>query len=159
ARYTKVFEIVEDESIPDDILKRFNKEGHYAYKAAQQNGDLKHLVPLLEEGIVREETLLSQNTKKKTQRAIRIRDDHQPDEVLAMLERHPKQYDVYAYLLDAQNRDVPLKELEEVGLSASSAKTLERNGFVEKYDAIVERDPYASRVFEQEEKRQLTPSQ
>ncbi|MDU7037576.1 MAG: primosomal protein N', partial [Staphylococcus simulans] len=29
----------------------------------------------------------------------------------------------------------------------------------EKYDAIVERDPYASRVFEQEEKRQLTPSQ
>ena len=30
---------------------------------------------------------------------------------------------------------------------------------VEKYDAIVERDPYASRVFEQEEKRQLTPGQ
>lgn len=159
ARYTKVFEIVEDESIPEGLLKRFNKEGHYAYKAAQQNGDLKHIVPLLEEGIVREETLLSQNTKKKTQRAIRIREDHNPDEVLGMLERYPKQYDVYAYLLDAQNRDVPLKELEEVGLSASSAKTLERNGFVEKYDAIVERDPYASRVFEQEEKRQLTAGQ
>ncbi|MEL0538310.1 primosomal protein N' [Staphylococcus debuckii] len=159
AKYTKVFEMVEDELIPEDLLKKFDREGHYAYKAAQQNGDLDRLVPLMEEDAVREVTLLSQNTKKKTQRAIRISPEHNPDDVLAMLEKHPKQYDVYVYLLDEQNRDVPLKEIEEAGLSQSSVKTLEKNGFVEKYDAIVERDPYASRVFEQEEKRQLTPGQ
>lgn len=159
AKYTKVFEMVEDELLPEDLLKKFDREGHYAYKAAQQNGDLDRLVPLMEEDAVREVTLLSQNTKKKTQRAIRIAPEHNPDDVLAMLEKHPKQYDVYAYLLDDQNRDVPLKEIEEAGLSQSSVKTLEKNGFIEKYDAIVERDPYASRIFEQEEKRQLTPGQ
>ncbi|GEP84168.1 putative primosomal replication factor Y [Staphylococcus piscifermentans] len=159
AKYTKAFEMVEDELIPEDLLKKFDREGHYAYKTAQQNGDLDRLVPLMEEGAVREVTLLSQNTKKKTQRAIRIAPEHNPDDVLAMLEKHPKQYDVYAYLLDEQNRDVPLKEIEEAGLSQSSVKTLEKNSFVEKYDAIMERDPYASRIFEQEEKRQLTPGQ
>lgn len=159
AKYTKAFEIAEDELIPDDLLKKFDREGHYAYKAAQQNGDLDRLVPLMKEAAIREITLLSQNTRKKTQRAIRISPEHNPDDVLAMLEKHPKQYDVYAYLLDEQQRDVPLKEIGEVGLSPSSVKTLEKNGFVEKYDAIVERDPYASRVFEQEEKRQLTPVQ
>lgn len=159
AKYTKVFEIIEDETIPESLLARFDKEGRYAYKTAQKNGDLKELVHLLDEGTIREVTLLSQNTKKKTQRAIRITQDHHPDEVLAMLEKHPKQYDVYAYLLDEQHRDVPLKEIEEVGLSSSSVKTLEKNGLIEKYDAIVERDPYASRIFEQEEKRTLTPSQ
>ena len=159
AKYTKAFEMVEDELLPEDLLKKFDREGHYAYKAAQQNGDLDRLVPLMEEDAVREVTLLSQNTKKKTQRAIRIASEHNPDDVLAMLEKHPKQYDVYAFLLDEQNRDVPLKEIEEAGLSQSSVKTLEKNGFVEKYNAIVERDPYASRIFEQEEKRQLTPGQ
>ncbi|UTB80931.1 primosomal protein N' [Staphylococcus carnosus] len=159
AKYTKAFEIAEDELIPDDLLEKFDREGHYAYKAAQQNGDLDRLVPLMKDEAIREITLLSQNTRKKTQRAIRISSEHNPDDVLAMLEKHPKQYDVYAYLLDEQQRDVPLKEIDEVGLSPSSVKTLEKNGFVEKYDAIVERDPYASRVFEQEEKRQLTPGQ
>ena len=86
AKYTKVFEMVEDELIPEDLLKKFDREGHYAYKAAQQNGDLDRLVPLMEEDAVREVTLLSQNTKKKTQRAIRISPEHNPDDVLAMLE-------------------------------------------------------------------------
>ncbi|MGH2134817.1 DEAD/DEAH box helicase family protein, partial [Enterococcus faecalis] len=36
---------------------------------------------------------------------------------------------------------------------------LVKKGFIEKYNAEVERDPFANRVFEQEEKRELTSEQ
>ena len=47
AKYQKVFEIVDDSQISADILKRFDSEGHYPYKMAQQNDELDELLPLL----------------------------------------------------------------------------------------------------------------
>ena len=45
------------------------------------------------------------------------------------------------------------------GFSKSSIDGLVKKGFIEKYNAEVERDPFANRVFEQEEKRELTSEQ
>ena len=52
-----------------------------------------------------------------------------------------------------------LKEIEEMGFSKSSLDALIKKGYVEKYDAEVHRDPFANRIFEQEEKRDLTQDQ
>ncbi|MCG7340535.1 primosomal protein N' [Staphylococcus auricularis] len=159
AKYQKVFEIVDDSQISADILKRFDSEGHYPYKMAQQNDELDELLPLLNDGSIKEVTLLSQNIKKKKQRAVRVVDALDIDEVLGSLEKKPKQYDVYAFLADEQHRDVFIKELEQMDFSKGSIDTLVKKGYLEKYDAVVERDPFAERVFEQEEKQTLTDEQ
>ena len=49
-------------------------------------------------------TILSQNIKK--QRAVKVTEIGNPDEVLNHLEKAIKQYDLYAYLLDERHRDV-----------------------------------------------------
>lgn len=46
-----------------------------------------------------------------------------------------------------------------MGFSKSSLDGLIKKGYVEKYDAVVERDPFKDRVFEQESKQQLTEDQ
>lgn len=114
---------------------------------------------LLNNGDIREVTLLSQKLKKKTQRAVKIIQGYHPDEVLAKLEKYIKQYDLYAYLLDEQQHIVFLKEINDMGFSNSSLDALIKKGYVEKYDAEIDRDPFADRVFEQEVKQKLTIEQ
>ncbi|MCI2802410.1 primosomal protein N' [Staphylococcus pettenkoferi] len=159
AKYTKVFHLKDLNAIPDSLVKHFDSAGNYEYKAAQKNGDLKALSDLLREGAVEEQTLLSQSVGKKTQRAVRIADESAIDSVLAELESKEKQYDLYAYLSDERHRDVSLKELQEMDFSISSINTLTRKGMIEKYDAVIERDPFATRVFEQEKNQTLTQDQ
>lgn len=159
AKYTKVFSIVDADAVPESLLVKFDKDGQYPYKEAQYNDDLGQIVPLLKQGIVSEVTLLSQNVSKKKQRAVSIVEGFDYDSVLGSLEKSKKQYELYAYLLDERHHTVLLKDLEEMGFSKSSIDTLMRKGFVEKYDAIVERDPFETRVFEQDQKQQLTDDQ
>ncbi|MGG6819739.1 primosomal protein N' [Staphylococcus xylosus] len=159
AKYTKVFSIVDADAVPESLLVKFDKDGQYPYKEAQYNDDLGQIVPLLKQGIVSEVTLLSQNVSKKKQRAVSIIEGFDYDSVLGSLEKSKKQYELYAYLLDEHHHTVLLKDLEEMGFSKSSIDTLMRKGFVEKYDAIVERDPFETRVFEQDQKQQLTDDQ
>ncbi|MDW8564771.1 primosomal protein N' [Staphylococcus shinii] len=159
AKYTKVFLIEDVDAVPEALKVKFDKEGQYLYKEAQYNDDLGQIVPLLKQGIVSEMTLLSQNVNKKKQRAVSIIEGFDYDSVLGSLEKSKKQYELYAYLLDERHHTVLLKDLEEMGFSKSSIDTLMRKGFVEKYDAIVERDPFETRVFEQDQKQQLTDDQ
>lgn len=159
AKYTKVFSIVDVDAIPEKLKVKFDKDGQYPYKEAQYNDDLGQIVPLLKQGVVSEMTLLSQNVSKKKQRAVSIIEGFDYDSVLNSLEKSKKQYELYAYLLDERHHTVLLKDLEEMGFSKSSIDTLMRKGFVEKYDAIVERDPFETRVFEQDQKQQLTYDQ
>ncbi|KRG09947.1 primosomal protein N' [Staphylococcus sp. NAM3COL9] len=159
AKYTKVFSIKNAEAIPEQLRQHFDSEGHYAYKEAQYNDDLSIISPLLKQGDIREVTLLSQSLSKKKQRAVRVIEGFEYDAVLGSLEKSQKQYDLYAYLIDERHHIVLLKQLEEMNFSKSSIDTLMRKGFVEKYDAIVERDPFETRVFEQDEKQQLTVDQ
>ncbi|MGW7861858.1 primosomal protein N' [Staphylococcus xylosus] len=159
AKYTKVFSIVDAEAVPEELKVKFDKDGQYPYKEAQYNDDLGQIVPLLKQGVVSEMTLLSQNVSKKKQRAVSIIEGFDYDSVLNSLEKSKKQYELYAYLLDERHHTVLLKDLEEMGFSKSSIDTLMRKGFVEKYDAIVERDPFETRVFEQDQKQQLTDDQ
>lgn len=70
-----------------------------------KNNDLAELVQLLNNGDIREVTLLSQKLKKNTACGKIIQGYH-PDEVLAKLEKYIKQYDLYAYLLDEQQHIV-----------------------------------------------------
>ncbi|MGW8026456.1 primosomal protein N' [Staphylococcus xylosus] len=159
AKYTKVFSIVDADAVPEELKVKFDKDGQYPYKEAQYNDDLGQIVPLLKQGVVSEMTLLSQNVSKKKQRAVSIIEGFDYDSVLNSLEKSKKQYELYAYLLDERHHTVLLKDLEEMGFSKSSIDTLMRKGFVEKYDAIVERDPFETRVFEQDQKQQLTDDQ
>lgn len=159
AKYTKVFSIVDVDAVPEELKVKFDKDGQYPYKEAQYNDDLGQIVPLLKQGVVSEMTLLSQNISKKKQRAVSIIEGFDYDSVLNSLEKSKKQYELYAYLLDERHHTVLLKDLEEMGFSKSSIDTLMRKGFVEKYDAIVERDPFETRVFEQDQKQQLTYDQ
>ncbi|MGW7867239.1 primosomal protein N' [Staphylococcus xylosus] len=159
AKYTKVFSIVDADAVPEELKVKFYKDGQYPYKEAQYNDDLGQIVPLLKQGVVSEMTLLSQNVSKKKQRAVSIIEGFDYDSVLNSLEKSKKQYELYAYLLDERHHTVLLKDLEEMGFSKSSIDTLMRKGFVEKYDAIVERDPFETRVFEQDQKQQLTDDQ
>lgn len=159
AKYTKVFSIVDVDAVPEELKVKFDKDGQYPYKEAQYNDDLGQIVPLLKQGIVSEMTLLSQNVSKKKQRAVSIIEGFDYDSILNSLEKSKKQYELYAYLLDERHHTVLLKDLEDMGFSKSSIDTLMRKGFVEKYDAIVERDPFETRVFEQDQKQQLTYDQ
>lgn len=159
AKYTKVFVVKDTEAIPEKLLKRFDSEGHYAYKVAQKNEDLTLIAPFLKQGAILEDTILSQSLKKKKQRAVRIVEGFNDDTVLESLEKSKKQYELYAYLIDENHHVVFLKQLEEMGFSKSSIETLVRKGFIEKYDTTVERDPFATRVFEQDQKQQLTQEQ
>ncbi|ASE59599.1 primosomal protein N' [Staphylococcus saprophyticus] len=159
AKYTKVFSIEDTNALPETLAGKFDSSGHYAFKAAQQNDDLTQIAPLLKQGIVSEVTLLSQNVNKKKQRAICVFEGFNYDSVLNSLEKSKKQYELYAFLLDEQHRIVLLKDIEAMGYSKSSVDTLIRKGFVEKYDAVVERDPFETRVFEQDVKQHLTSDQ
>ncbi|MDO5376606.1 MAG: primosomal protein N' [Staphylococcus rostri] len=159
AKYTKAFQVKEVEALPASLAQRFNQEGIYPYKAAQDNEDVAELLAYMKQGAVEEVTLLSQHTNKKKQRAVRVADPEMGDSLLTDLEKRPKQYDVLAFLLDERHRDVLLRELKDIGFSTSAINTLEKNGVIEKYDVVVERDPYEGRVFEQENKQQLTEEQ
>lgn len=159
AKYTKVFSIEDTNALPETLAGKFDSSGHYAFKAAQQNDDLTQIAPLLKQGIVSEVTLLSQNVNKKKQSAICVVEGFNYDSVLNSLEKSKKQYELYAFLLDEQHRIVLLKDIEAMGYSKSSVDTLIRKGFVEKYDAVVERDPFETRVFEQDVKQHLTSDQ
>ena len=105
-------------------MKKFNKDGHYLYKDAQHNNDLDDMLSLMKEGLVQEVTLLSQNIKKKTQRAIAIKEEFNGDDVLARLEKYAKQYDLYAFLLEESHCTIFLKEIEDIGFSKSSLDSL-----------------------------------
>src|SRR5699024_6565784 len=126
---------------------------------AQKNEDLTTIAPFLKQGAITEKTLLSQSLNKKKQRAVRIVEGFDYDMVLGSLEKSKKQYELYAYLMDENHHVVLLKQLEEMGFSKSSIDTLSRKGFIEKYDTTIERDPFATRVFEQDEKQSLTNEQ
>ncbi|MCU5745745.1 primosomal protein N' [Staphylococcus sp. SQ8-PEA] len=159
AKYTKIFKLNSKENVPPKLVNRFDSKGNYEYKMAQKNNDLNDIIPFLSSGEITEETLLSQNVGKKTQRAVKVSELYDVDTVLTELEGKPKQYDLYAYLSDERHRVVTLKELQEMDFSISSINTLTRNGLIEKYDAVVERDPFDTRVFEKERKRDLTEDQ
>ncbi|MBO0927423.1 primosomal protein N' [Staphylococcus sp. 30400_3112M30941] len=159
AKYKKAFMLKDDTELTSEIVERFDKNGFYFYKDAQKNNDIASLMSLLQAGIIEEKTILSQNVTKKTKRAVRIIDGFNPDEVLAKLEKVIKQYDLYAFLTEEQHKTIFLSDIEDMGFSKSSLDGLVKKGYVEKYDAIVERDPFKDRVFEQESKRQLTTDQ
>ena len=159
AKYTKIFEIVTPNEVPETLKNKFDHDGFYAYQTAQKNNDLHTIKPLLKQGVLKARTILTNKKEKKTQRAVRITDTFDLDDVLARLERYPKQYEVLAYLADERHRDVFLKDIDDIGLSKSSLKTLEQHGYVEKYDAIVERNPFTHHVFEADEKQTLLPQQ
>lgn len=159
AKYKKAFMLKDDTELTSEIIERFDKNGFYYYKDAQKNSDIASLMSLLQAGIIEEKTILSQNVTKKTKRAVRIIDGFNPDEVLAKLEKYIKQYDLYAFLSEEQHKTIFLSDIEDIGFSKSSLDGLVKKGYVEKYDAIIERDPFKDRVFEQESKRQLTIDQ
>lgn len=63
------------------------------------------------------------------------------------------------YLIEHRREDVMLRTLKEEGFSESSINTLVKNQILEKYDGIMNRDPYEHRIFEKEHNKALTEAQ
>lgn len=159
AKYKKVFKINDVQALPESVLNYFDRHGQYAYHQAQNDQMIQTLRPYLEKGHIHEETILHQSMAKKTKKAVRVIDVEQAESYLDVLNKQPKQYELLAYLLDERHRDVFLQDILDIGFSNSSINTLSKHGVIEKYDAIIERDPYYGRVFEAETKRTLTQEQ
>ena len=70
AKYKKAFSIIDPKNLSSKTKALFNNDGYYLYKEAQQNNDLEEMLTLLNQGLIEEVTILSQNTKKKTQKAV-----------------------------------------------------------------------------------------
>ena len=71
----------------------------------RKNNHLNLLNRLLEQHLIEEDNIIS-TYKRKTQRAVRVVEGYNPDDILALLEKKLKQYDVYAYLLEEHHRNV-----------------------------------------------------
>ncbi len=159
AKYSKAFKIKDRTQLPDRLAQCFNNDGIYFYKQAQADQNITEMWSYMKKDVVEGVTILSQNTSKKTQRAVRVNDFEAAEAHLETLTKRPKQYELLAFLLDEHHRDVSLKELKAMTFSESAINTLEKQGVIEKYNAIVERDPYEGRIFEQDQKRILTSEQ
>ena len=115
--------------------------------------ELAELKPLLRTGEVKEETIITQHTKKKYARALKPtfipRGDfgraYKQLELLDFIE----QYDEY----------VLQSEVIDNGYTQGTINELVKKGYVEKIDVVSERDPYKSRVFEEDLPKDLNPEQ
>lgn len=114
---------------------------------------LAALKPFIASGEVAEETVLTQHTKKKYARALKPtfapRGDfgraHKQLELLDFIEQH--------------DEHVLLSTVLENGYTAGTVNELVKKGYVERIDVVVERDPYKSRVFEEDPPKELNREQ
>ncbi|CAD2078085.1 primosomal protein N' [Jeotgalicoccus coquinae] len=138
-------------------------EAKFTYDSYAVNGELEtkslhtrelaELVPYIETGEIYEDILIKQHTRKKVQKGVRSLYLNK-----APLERAPKQFEALQ-VIENYNEPVLLTELKAQGYSEAIVRELEKKGYVEKLDMIVERDPYESTVFEADYEKELTTEQ
>ena len=65
AKYKESFFNYRSKNLSSKTKALFNNDGYYLYKA-QQNNDLEEMLTLLNQGLIEEVTILSQNTKRNS---------------------------------------------------------------------------------------------
>lgn len=159
AKYQKVYCVADPEGIPAQYLNHFNKEGILTFEQAQQLQIVSILEEFVENDAIIKDTIVGQQLTRKYVTCVRIVPTNRLDEILMSLSKKEKQLDVMNYLIEHRQEDVMLRTLKEEGFSESSINTLVKNQILEKYDGIMNRDPYEHRIFEKEHNKALIEAQ
>lgn len=114
---------------------------------------LAELKPLISAGEVKEETIITQHTKKKYARALKATFIPRGD-----FGRAYKQLELLDFI-EQYDEHVLLSEVIDNGYTQGTVNELAKKGYVEKIDVVSERDPYKSRVFEEDPPKDLNPEQ
>ncbi|WP_323702633.1 primosomal protein N' [Mammaliicoccus sp. Dog046] len=159
AKYQKVYQINDAEGLPAVLLNYFNSEGLLTFDQAQKLKIVSELESYVKSEVLIKDTIVGQQLTRKYATCVRLCVTDRLDEVIDSLKKMHKQLDIVNYLIEHRREDVLLKTLKEEGFSVSSINTLAKNGVIEKYDAVVQRDPYEHRIFEKENNKALTEAQ
>lgn len=114
---------------------------------------LAELKPLIRRGEVKEETIITQHTKKKYARALKPTFIPRGD-----FGRAYKQLELLDFI-EKHDEHVLQSEVIDNGYTQGTINELVKKGYVEKIDVVSERDPYESRVFEEDLPKELNAEQ
>lgn len=159
AKYQKVYQVNDPEPLPAELLNTFNKEGILTFDQAQKLQIVSELEHFVDKEILSKDTIVGQQLTRKYATCVRIIPTDRLDEILEAISKKEKQLGVLNYLIEHRHEDVLLRTLKEEGFSNSSIQTLVKNQVLEKYEAVVNRDPYENRIFEKENNKELTEAQ
>ena len=118
--------------------------------SARQLAELK---PLIRRGEVEEETIITQHTKKKYARALKPTFIPRGD-----FGRAYKQLELLDFI-EQYDEHVLQSEVIDNGYTQGTINELVKKGYVEKVDVVSGRDPYKSRVFEEDLPKELNVEQ
>lgn len=118
--------------------------------SARQLAELK---PLIRRGEVEEETIITQHTKKKYARALKPTFIPRGD-----FGRAYKQLELLDFI-EQYDEHVLQSEVIDNGYTQGTINELVKKGYVEKVDVVSGRDPYKSRVFEEDLPKELNAEQ
>ncbi len=118
--------------------------------SARQLAELK---PLIRRGEVKEETIITQHTKKKYARALKPTFIPRGD-----FGRAYKQLELLDFI-EQYDEHVLQSEVIDNGYTQGTINELVKKGYVEKVDVVSGRDPYKSRVFEEDLPKELNVEQ
>lgn len=114
---------------------------------------LAELKPLIRRGEVKEETIITQHTKKKYARALKPTFIPRGD-----FGRAYKQLELLDFI-EQYDEHVLQSEVIDNGYTQGTINELVKKGYVEKVDVVSGRDPYKSRVFEEDLPKELNAEQ
>lgn len=159
AKYQKVYQVNDPEAIPAEYLNHFSRDGILSFDQAQKLQIVAELEQFVKNEAIVKDTIVGQQLTRKYATCVRLVATDRLDEIIESLRKKEKQLDVINYLIEHRHEDVLLRTLKEEGFSNSSIQTLVKNQILEKYEAVVNRDPYENRIFEKEINKSLTNAQ
>lgn len=134
------------------VFNKIAKQGAITVRTLNKD-ELREIVPFMQRGEFYEETIIVEHTKKKTNRAVRsLFNERRPTE------RAVKQRELLQWI-ENESEALTLIRIKEAGYSVQVVDALEKGGFVERIDVVIDRDPYQSRVFFETEKHELNKEQ
>jgi len=152
-KYKKILRISNDIDIPHDLITYFNNDQLYLERA-QELEIMPRLTPFIKDGSIVEDIEVTQKNKVKKLLGVRLVEGID----YASLAKNDKQLAACEEVLS--NREgITFVELEARGISKGVCNTLIKNGVFEKVELEQIRDPFAHKVFFEDDKKQLLPEQ
>ncbi|WP_414047980.1 primosomal protein N' [Macrococcus equi] len=152
-KYKKILKIADDTALPEELIQYFNDNKLYLEKA-QQLELMSLLAPYMQSGAITEDIEVTQKNKVKKLLGVKLIEGIDYESI----SKNDKQLAACEEVLS--NRDgLTFVELESRGISKGVCNTLIKNGVFEKIELEQQRDPFAHKVFFEDEKKQLLPEQ
>ncbi|GAA3718706.1 primosomal protein N' [Salinicoccus jeotgali] len=141
ANYKKVLRLAEGHGATAKRLLESHQQGGEVETRHLPAPVLEELAPYLASGEIKEETVITQHTKKKT--ALAVYSLRHPAVELSRAKKQQELLDV----IESSSEPIFIRDLAAEGFSNHLVNELVRKGYVEKVERQMERDPYADRVF------------